>query len=231
MASPSVRYRTDTAASQGHAWFAFSLRPGEVPRGTRWIAYGPEASVPRSSAYQGEIEIRTHCERPARMPIWIAAISTCLLVASGIVAIARPIPASYANIPDEGTPSKDRAAPGASEDAQTKNLQAPLALARVTINRRNRAWCPECGVVESVRQIDGSGDAGGRDNVDVTSAGNAFVRASGSAIAVNTLTGKTYEFTVRFRDGSMTVFNEATPRTWRSGSPVIVIARSNATNN
>jgi hypothetical protein len=37
-----------------------------------------------------------------------------------------------------------------------------------------------------------------------------------------------YETTVRFRDGSTAVFNEATPRTWRTGGRVIVIGGSNA---
>jgi hypothetical protein len=36
-----------------------------------------------------------------------------------------------------------------------------------------------------------------------------------------------YETTVRFRDGSTAVFNETTPRTWRTGGRVIVIAGSN----
>ena len=43
-------------------------------------------------------------------------------------------------------------------------------------------------------------------------------------------TGEGYEITVRFRDGKLMVFNEATPRTWRPGSSVIVISALAANN-
>jgi hypothetical protein len=114
--------------------------------------------------------------------MWIAGISICLFAVPGIVAVVRSIPASYANIPDEG--------------AHAQDSQAQLAAARAAINRGNRVWCPECGVVESIRQIESA-----------------------------------YETTIRFRDGSTTVFNEVTPRTWRLGSRVIVIGGANASNN
>jgi hypothetical protein len=153
-----------------------------------------------------EIEIRTHFERPKRVPMWIAGISIGLLVASGTVAIVRSIPASYANIMDEGVPSKHQVASSESEDVRVDDLHANLSAAHDSINRRNRAWCSECGVVESMRQI----------------------TASGGAIAASALTAKGYEITVRFRDGGTTVFNEASPRTWQLGSRVIVIGRSNA---
>jgi len=49
--------------------------------------------------------MRTCFERPARVPMWIAGISLCMLAVSGIGAIVRSIPVSYANIPYEDTPS------------------------------------------------------------------------------------------------------------------------------
>lgn len=132
--------------------------------------------------------------RRVRDPLWIAAIVACMLIVSSAMVIVRAIPASYASIPEESI----------SEDAQ-----AQLARARVTDDRRNRPWCPECGIVESMRQVERSGHIG-------------------AAIAT---TGKSYELTVRFRDGSKTVFNEATPRIWRQGSRVIVIAGTTTSNN
>jgi hypothetical protein len=144
-----------------------------------------------------------------RVPMWVAGISVCLLAASGTVAVIRAIPASYASIPDERALSEHGAVASGSEDANANEPQAHLAIARDTINRRNRAWCHECGVVESVRQIAGSGGA------------------SGNPMAASAITSKGYEITVRFRDGTTTVFNEASPRTWRLGSRVIVIGRSN----
>jgi hypothetical protein len=126
----------------------------------------------------------------------IAVISIFLLAASAIVAVVRAIPASYASIPNERA-SEHAVVPSGLEDTYVNDP-------------RNRAWCPECGFVESIRHIESPRGA------------------SGSAIAASALTGKDYEITIRFRDGSTTVFNEATPRTWRLGSRVIVIAGSNA---
>jgi hypothetical protein len=135
--------------------------------------------------------------------MWIAGISICLLAASAIVAVVRAIPASYASIPNEHAPSQGAAEPSGLEDA---HVNGP----------RNRAWCPECGFVESIRHIESRGNVGVAGGV------------SGGAIAASAVTGRDYEVTVRFRDGSTTVFNEATPRTWRLGSRVIVIGGSNA---
>ena len=164
------------------------------------------------------------------MPLWIAGISICVLAASGIVAIARSIPASYADIPNEDVPLKRGAPPSGSDNGTAINPQ-PVAEAQDTINRRNRARCPACGVVESMRKIEPQGNVGGQYAADVKSARSVTGGASGSAIAANATTGKGYEITVRFRDGSTTVLNEASPRTWPLGSRVMVIGRSNAPSN
>jgi hypothetical protein len=170
-------------------------------------------------------------ERRARGPMWIAGISICVLAASGIVTIVRSIPASYAGIPDEGAPSTRGAAPTLSENARVDVPQARLAIARDTINRRNRVRCPDCGVVESMRKIERSRDVGTQDSSNLRVARSVSKGVSGGAIAANAITEKNYEITVRFRDGSTTVFNEANARTWQLGSRVIVIGRSSASNN
>ena len=61
-----------------------------------------------------------------------------------------------------------------------------------------RTTCAECGVIESLREI----------------------RSRAEQAAEST---RSYEFTIRFRDGSTRVFNEATPRIWRLGAEVKVI--------
>lgn len=58
--------------------------------------------------------------------------------------------------------------------------------------------CAECGVIESVREIRTRGEQ------------------TAESIA-------RYESTIRFRDGSRRVLNEATPRTWRSGTAVRIM--------
>jgi outer membrane lipoprotein SlyB len=105
-------------------------------------------------------------------------------------------------------------------------LLAPDAgTTRDTLNRRNRARCLKCGVIESKRQIVG------QDTVDVKAAEGVSGGVSGGAVAATAVAEKLYEITVRFRDGSTTVLNEASPCTWRLGNRVIVIGRSNAENN
>ena len=56
--------------------------------------------------------------------------------------------------------------------------------------------CSGCGVVESIREI----------------------------VAADNATPTSYATTVRFRDGTKTVFNEAAPRDWHAGERVLVIA-------
>jgi hypothetical protein len=153
-----------------------------------------------------------------------------VLAASGIGAIVRSIPTSYANIPNEDAPLKRGAAPSGYENGPAINPQ-PLAEAQDTINRRNRVRCPACGIVESMRKIERPGDVGGQYTADIRVARALTGGASGSAIAANAITGRGYEITVRFRDGSTTVLNEASPRTWPLGSRVIVIGRSSASSN
>jgi hypothetical protein len=160
------------------------------------------------------------------MPMWIAGISIYLLAAAGIVAIARSIPASHANIPDDSRRPSREAVPGGAEGAPAKNLQSGPA-AGPTVNKpRNGVRCPECGVVESIRTIEPSRDINGqgaaRAKVEEADAGGA----SDAAIVADAVTANTYEITVRFRDGSRAVLNEATPRSWRLGSRVMVIGRS-----
>jgi hypothetical protein len=190
---------------------------------------GSARRIASASAQRKGIEIRMPFQLPARGPMWIAGISMCVLAASGIVAIVRAIPASYASIPDERASSKQRVVPSTFEDAQAYGSHP--AVAQETINRRNRARCRDCGVVESMRQIERSGDLGGLDTVAVKIVGGAAGRASGSAIAARAITERDYEITVRFRDGSTTVFREANARTWQSGNRVIVIGRSKVSNN
>ena len=168
--------------------------------------------------------MRTHLERTARVPTWIAGVSICLLAAAGIVAIVRSIPASYASIPDTGALSTHVTAPSRSDDANSKDTLAYLAPAVTTINRRSRAGCRECGVIESMRRFERASDVSEQHKVEVEFAG----AVSGRAIASNGAGGHGYEFTVRFHDGSTMVFNEATSRTWRPGGRVVVIGGSNA---
>jgi hypothetical protein len=72
-----------------------------------------------------------------------------------------------------------------------------------------------------------SGIAGSAGAVERAQASLALTQAASNrrgVIQSSVATGEGYEITVRFRDGKLMVFNEATPRTWRPGSSVIVIS-------
>jgi hypothetical protein len=90
---------------------------------------------------------------------------------------------------------------------------------------------PACGVVESMRESERQSDVGGQYVADIKVARGVTGGVPGSTMAANAITGKGYEITVRFRDDSTTVLNEASPRTWPLGSQVMVIGQSNASSN
>jgi hypothetical protein len=82
--------------------------------------------------------------------------------------------------------------------AQPAGAQGDTASAGVVSDTPTRTTCAECGVIESVREIDTRGERAGEST-------------------------KSYETTIRLRDGSRRVFVEATPRMWRSGTRIMVI--------
>lgn len=164
------------------------------------------------------MKIRVPFRPPIPVPIWIVGVSISLLVASSTIAIDRLIPASYANVPQE--------------DAlvRAKDEPARIAPGPVTVDRFRRASCADCGVIESMRQSARSTVDGRHGTIDTNVSRGIPGGASGSTVAANAATAMNYEFTVRFRDGSTTIFNEANPRTWRLGSRVMVIGRGNTAN-
>ena len=156
--------------------------------------------------------IRTLFDRLTPKTIWIAGIAFCTLAASGFVALARSHPVADARVAEELS-SRDEAE-SAAEDATAQGTGL-----RPVSKRGYRAWCPECGVIVSSRRIERSGNGGLDDAVDVGFAAST----PGARVGANGATRKDYEFTVRLRDGALLTFREATERTLRTGSQVIVI--------
>ncbi len=124
----------------------------------------------------------------------------------------------------------------AREDARRQaRAQAPAQVAQ--------ARCAECGVIESVREIatKGAGTGigavggavvggvlghqvgGGRGQDIATVVGAVGGAVAGHEIEKRAKSGKSYEITVRFEDGSSRVIQEANAPTWRTGDRVKVI--------
>jgi hypothetical protein len=142
--------------------------------------------------------------------VWlcIATLSASILAGSG--AAKEPT--------DPG--SSRRAGVSGTDDVLVSAVATAVG-ARRAERRGNRAWCPECGVVESILETDpralevhaiAANLRGARDE-DATS--DPRPAPDGAA--------KRYVLTVRMSDGSTTTYDETTRRTWRTGQRVILV--------
>jgi hypothetical protein len=96
-----------------------------------------------------------------------------------------------------------------SDRARSVAKAAPAAKTPVV------AICSECGVVQSVHEIDTKGKGSG-----IGAVGGAVV---GNAIEKHVTSGKSYEISVRFEDGSSRVVTEHDATAWRAGDKVKVL--------
>lgn len=149
-----------------------------------------------------EVDVPASIERPAHSPLWLGAIVLGVLAGAGLFAIAPWSGASNASLAVAG-PQSGHAAVAERSDAAEAG-EASRRTSEPSTAKQPRAWprCPECGVIESVRPL---------------------ADATGSAIPAREAARGGHEVTVRFRDGSTTTFDAATPRHWRVGSIVNVI--------
>lgn len=168
--------------------------------------------------------------------LWVAAIALIVFCAAGIAAFMGWIPTSTGKPADPslvGKLDKPKASPAKVTPAPAKAVAAPLAAVK----------CAECGVIQSVREIESKGEGSG-----IGAAGGAVVGgvlgnqvgdgdgrkvatvigAVGGAVLGNEIekrvkAAKSYEISVRFDDGSSRVFTEANAPSWRNGDKVKVI--------
>ncbi len=178
--------------------------------------------------------------------IWIAGIALTLFCAVGIAALMGWIPNSMGGLSDKAAVDQQSAntVPPAAPKAQRAAASPPAAVARSAPARvAPLATCAECGVIESVREVDATGQGSGLGAVGGAVVGGLLgnqvgagrgkdvmtvVGAVGGAVAGNEVekrvkTTKSYSITVRFDDGSSRVISEANAPTWRAGDKVKVI--------
>ena len=168
--------------------------------------------------------MRSRFNLPARAWTWSAGTVICVLATSGVVAIVRAVPFAYAGGPGEVRAIEPGETSDRSADLRAVEQQAPDASARLPNTTRYRASCTECGTIASVREIPAWRDVGWRERVDVKGHPRDAGITSTIAIDKAPASERIYEVTVRFRDGTTTVFNESGAPTWRVGNHVIVIA-------
>jgi len=175
--------------------------------------------------------METKASKSPQTLFWIAGIAVTVFSALGVAAIMGWIPTSTSS---PGNSAVFSGQPTAPARPAARAYSAPARVA---------AACAECGVVESVREIETKGEGSGIGAVGGAVVGGVIghqigdgrgqdiatvVGAVGGAVAGNEIekrvkTIKSYEITVRFEDGSSRVIHEASAPSWRTGDRVKVI--------
>jgi outer membrane lipoprotein SlyB len=178
--------------------------------------------------------------------IWIAGVALTLFCGVGIAALMGWIPNSIGGAGETAVVGQQsatgassvapRAPRAAASHAAPVAHPAPEPVAAVAV-------CAECGVIESVREVDAKGKGSGVGAVGGAVVGGLLgnqmgaghgkqamtvLGAVGGAVAGNEVekrvkTTKSYDITVRLNDGSSRVISEAGQPTWRIGDKVKVV--------
>ena len=178
--------------------------------------------------------------------IWIAGIALILFSAVGIAALMGWIPSSMGGPGDKAALDQRSAntAPPAAPKARMATTSQPAPVARAApVQIAAVAKCAECGVIESVREVEEKGKGSGLGAVGGAVVGGLLgnqvgggrgkdamtvVGAVGGAVAGNEVekrvkATKRYEVTVRLSDGSSRVISEAGQPTWHTGDKVKIV--------
>jgi outer membrane lipoprotein SlyB len=176
--------------------------------------------------------------------MWAAGIALIVFCGAGVGAMMGWIPNSLGK-PDDSVPAQlvkssanTHPAQVAPRAARPAPASTPAPAAAVVAAR-----CADCGVVQSVHEIETKGEGSGVGVVGGAVVGGVLgnqvgsgttkkvmtaVGAVGGAVAGNEIekrvrSTKSYEVTVRFEDGSSRVITEANTSTWRAGDKVKVV--------
>ena len=187
---------------------------------------------------------------------WITGIAVILFSAAGIAAIMGWIPTSTGTSGNKA--AQETLGPDTAKRAAPKSQRAPVQAAstakpaapktqtppvQVANNAPVKARCAECGVIESVREVQHQGQStllgtvggavvggllgnqvgSGRGKTAATVAGAVGGTIAGNEIEKRVKSTKSYEITVRFEDGSSRVISAASAPTWRTGDRVKVV--------
>jgi outer membrane lipoprotein SlyB len=176
--------------------------------------------------------METQSSKSPHPMVWVAAIAVVVFCGAGAAAFLGWIPSSMSTPADEKLARLDAPKAAAAHQSAPRAHSAPVA-----------ARCSECGVIQSVREIDAKGEGSGLGAVGGAVAGGVLghqvgngdgntiatvIGAVGGAVAGNEVekrvkSTKSFEITVRFEDGSSRVITEANATSWRSGDKVRVV--------
>jgi outer membrane lipoprotein SlyB len=174
--------------------------------------------------------METQSRKPLHPLMWAAGIALVVFCGAGFAALMGWIPGSVGKPAEASLAAK-------SDRARSVAKAAPAAKTPVV------AICSECGVVQSVHEIDTKGKGSGIGAVGGAVVGGVagnqvghgdgrkiatVIGAVGGAVVGNEIekhvkSGKSYEITVRFEDGSSRVVTEHDATAWRAGDKVKVL--------
>lgn len=154
--------------------------------------------------------MKTQANEARYLPLLIGGVAVILLGTCAIAAVVAWMPTSTDMAGVVFVLDKLRAPPAGPVGAQ-----AQIPPARAEGDARVRVKCAECGVVESTREIEQRGEG-----VDPATAGGV---TRGGRTEIPGKSTKSYEVTVRMKDGSSRVFMDTNPVNWRPRERVIII--------
>lgn len=180
--------------------------------------------------------------------IWIAGIALTLFCGVGIAALMGWIPNSMGGAGDnavverQSANTEQRTAPKARVAAEPHAAPAP-AVRSAPAKVAAVPACVDCGVIESVREVDAKGKASGigavggavvggllgnqvgagRGKDAMTVAGAVGGAVAGNEVEKRVKTTRSYEVTVRLNDGTTRVISESGQPVWRAGDKVRIV--------
>lgn len=192
-------------------------------------------------------------EDPAKLVAPAQPVATTTITTT---TVSVPKPAAHKVAAKRAKPAEQAARP-ADEPMRTVRDEAPVTIAqndpatRYEPAPRARPACYDCGVIDSVREIEKKGEGSGlgavaggvaggllgrqtgggrgRDVMTVLGAvGGAF---AGNAIEKNVKKVKSYEIDVRFDDGTHQLITQDNAPAWRSGDKVKLVNGVISANN
>jgi len=209
--------------------------------------------IPTSHSQTAQIETSAvHAAKPVEEPAKLAEtaqpVETTTVTAT---TVSEPKPAAHRVTARHAKPVEHTARP-AQEPVRVVNADIPTMVAQTPPPPPNqpapnfepaRPICRECGVIQSVREVEKKGEATGsgaaiggiaggilgnqagrghgRDVMTVLGAIGGAV--AGHEIEKNTKKVKSYEIAIRFDDGSSRLITQESPPAWRSGDRVRLV--------
>lgn len=194
------------------------------------------------------METQTKSSKPLHPLAWMVGITLILFSAVGIGAMMGWIPTSFG-----GQDDKALAVQSAKTDAPARPKTAPVqrtaaapqtAPAQIAYSAPVQRRCADCGVIESVQEIDTKGKGGsgigvvggavvggllgnqvggGRGQDVMTVVGAVGGAVAGNEVEKRVNSTKSYNITVRLDDGTSRVISQASAPTWRAGDKVKLV--------